>query len=324
MGHKLLRLMLAVTSIATPVAFDQAPSVPRWETAAGGRLEFEAASVRPSGPDSWASSNLDLDASDYFRYTGGLVTANGSLTNYILFAYKIEDASEYPRIQAQLPKWAQERQFYLEARPDGSPTKDQLRLMVRSLLGERFRFTLHTETRQLPAYVLTLEKPGIPGPGLQAHPEDGLCTKPFEAAASGSPASGPPASSPPASKPPGSKPPMCELVLWPEKNGLTQMRIMAHTIAQIAGELTTVGVPMGGMDMLPVLDETGLTGGFDLTVDFLRESRKPRPPDADSEPGPTGPAFMEALRKQAGLKLTKQTGPITTFVIDRVEPLSEN
>jgi len=306
--------LLEVSSLVASVSFAQTPSVPRWEAAAaGGKLEFEVASVRPIGPGSPASANLDLDASDYFRYTGGLVTANGLLTNYILFAYKIEDASEYPRIQAQLPKWAQSARFYLEARPDGSPTKDQLRLMVRSLLADRFRLALHTETHPLPAYALTLERPGSLGPGLQPHPEDGLCTKPFDAA---SRLPGP-------SKPANSKPPMCALIVWPE-NGLTEMRIMAHTMEQIAGELTTVGVPMGGMDMLPVLDETGLTGGFDLTVDFARESRTPRTPDAESEPGPTGPTFMEALRKQGGLKLTKHTGPVTTFVIDHVEPLLEN
>ena len=36
------------------------------------------------------------------------------------------------------------------------------------------------------------------------------------------------------------------------------------------------------------------------------------------------PALVEALRKQLGFKLVKQIGPVSTYVLDHVEMLSDN
>ena len=41
----------------------------------------------------------------------------------------------------------------MDARAEGNPTKDEVRLMMQALLAERFKLVLHTETRQLPAYL---------------------------------------------------------------------------------------------------------------------------------------------------------------------------
>src|SRR6185312_12640694 len=228
-------LVLLAAAVAHSATLAQTPIAPTWQVAAGGKLEFEVAAIRQAGPSSSEIGNVDLDSSDYFvRYTGGLVTTSGSLTNYIIFAYKIEDASEYPRVQAQLPRWAQTAQFYLEARPPALPgaipTKDQLRLMVQSLLADRFKLVLHTEIRPHPAYLLTLDRPGAPGSLLQQHPEDALCTRASDQ------------TDRPATKSLSAPPPRCELIVWRTDSGLTHMRIMAHTMSQIAGELSNVGV----------------------------------------------------------------------------------
>jgi uncharacterized protein (TIGR03435 family) len=274
-------------------------------------LEFEVASVRQKGPGSANyPGNLDLDSSDYFlRYTGGLVTTNGRLINYLIFAYKIADTSQYPLLQAQLPKWAQEEEFTVEARGGSHPTKDQVRLMMQSLLAARFKLALHTETRQLPTYALVLDKPGTPGPQLQSHPDDALCTTM-------------PDKSTPAAKTPQAQP-MCELITWPV-NRLSHMRMMAFTMEQIAGGLEEIGTLMGGLDHLPILDRTGLAGRFDINLEFLRTLKNSQPPSADSTPEDPAPTFVEALRTQAGLKLVKQTGPVDVFILDHVEPPSEN
>jgi uncharacterized protein (TIGR03435 family) len=286
------------------------PQIPRWQQAAGGKLEFEVASVRRRAPGSaYYPGNLDLDATDYFRYTGGLVTTNGRLINYILFAYKISDPSQYPLLQAQLPKWAQTEEFIVDARGAASPTKDQLRLMMQSLLAARFQLVLHTETRQLPAYALVLDKPGKPGPQLQPHPDDELCTKM------------PDKSAPPA-KATGAQP-WCGLIVSPV-NGQSHVRMMAFTMEQIEGGLEQIGTLMGGLEPLPVLDETGLTGTFDIDLEFLRTPKNPSPPATDSAPTDPAPTFTDALKTQAGLKLIKQTALVNVFVIDHVEPPTEN
>jgi len=289
----------------------QTTGVPQWQTAAGGKLSFEVASVRQKTPGSPYSANVDLEGSDYFpRYHGGLVTTDGLLANYIAFAYKIEDAGQYPLLQAQLPKWAQTEQFHVEARPQGNPTKDQIRLMMQSLLADRFRLTLHIEARQLPMYALLLDKPGKPGPQLHPHPEDGLCT------AMPDPAT-------PAVK--NSTPrPFCGLIVFTDNPQLRHMRMMDFSMDQIAGGLATVGATAGGLDHIPVLDQTGLTGKFDIDLNFLRAPKAGQPPAPEPQAEEPGPSFIEALKTQAGLKLARQIGQVNVFIIDHIESPAEN
>jgi uncharacterized protein (TIGR03435 family) len=286
----------------------QSQKVPNWQAIAGDKMEFEAASVRPNNPDARYSGNVDLDASDYFRYTGGLVMATGLPVNYIIFAYKISDTSQYPLIQAQMPKWTQSEQFYVEARPPGKPTKDQVRLMIQSLLADRFKLAVHTEVRQIQVYALVLDKPGKPGPQLKPHPDDELCTVM-------------PDQSVPAVHT-ATLAPFCGL-LFARDGSMTHMKIASWTMGQIAGALSTTAARMGGLDLLPVLDETGLSGRFDIDVAFVRPPRD-RPSGTDTEPEVPGTSFIEALKSQAGLKLVKKMGPVDVLVIDHMERPSEN
>ena len=61
------------------------------------------------------------------------------------------------------------------AAPEGTtPTRDEFRRMLQALLAERFRLKTHRETRELPVYVLTAEKPQLkPSPG------EGTCKRDF-------------------------------------------------------------------------------------------------------------------------------------------------
>ncbi|MGA7158732.1 MAG: TIGR03435 family protein [Acidobacteriaceae bacterium] len=270
---------------------------------------FEVASLRPISPNviSDPPSDLDLDASDESRYTGGLISANGYLINFIIFAYKIADTTQYPLTDAQLPPWAHTQRFHLEARPIGTPTKDQIRLMVQLLLKDRFHLSVHNETRQLPVYALVLDKPNKPGPQLKPSPSDSPCTP--HAPSSDSSASQPPT--------------YCAPFFTHDADGLWHMKILDWTMQQIAGDIATIAANMGALDPRPVLDQTGLNGRFDLTLDFVRESRIPQPNDA-SAPQVSGLTFSGALKKQAGLLLIKQTGPVNAIIIDHVDQPSEN
>ena len=70
----------------------------------------------------------------------------------------------------------------------------------------------------------------------------------------------------------------------------------------------------------PVLDKTGLEGGYDFELVFSRISSKPQ--DAGPHDG-SGPSIVTAVRK-LGLNLVSQRGPCEYFMIEHVEKPSEN
>jgi uncharacterized protein (TIGR03435 family) len=77
----------------------------------------------------------------------------------------------------------------------------------------------------------------------------------------------------------------------------------------------------------PVVDQTGLNGTFDFVVEYVGVSLSAvvaAGPGAPVESGEFGTPFVEALRKQLGLKLVKTEAPVRVLVIDRVEKPSEN
>ncbi len=139
------------------------------------RPSFEIASVKLNKSTDQAFSNFPMGPGDVYSSNGGRFSARGlPLVSYLFFAYKITgDQSE--AVRSQLPGWATTDRFDIEAKTDGDPakdTKDQMRLMVQSLLAERFRMDARYETKEVPVFAMTLAKPGKTGPQLRAHPAD--------------------------------------------------------------------------------------------------------------------------------------------------------
>ena len=92
---------------------------------------------------------------------------------------------------------------------------------------------------------------------------------------------------------------------------------------QIASLLGGFAGFLGGRDPRPILDQTGLSGKFDVNVEFVKDSGG-LDTEIGSDSGASGPTFTGALKNQLGLKLVKQTGPVPVFVIDHIERPSEN
>lgn len=122
------------------------------------KLEFDAASVKQNAPSEPGvpvdqHSNVPLGPGNVYTPTGGLFSAtNFPLLTYINFAYKVSD-KQLQSIQAQVPEWARNERYTIQARTDKQDiTKDQIRLMLRSLLADRFKLAVHYETRQVPIY----------------------------------------------------------------------------------------------------------------------------------------------------------------------------
>jgi uncharacterized protein (TIGR03435 family) len=70
----------------------------------------------------------------------------------------------------------------------------------------------------------------------------------------------------------------------------------------------------------PVIDQTGLSGRFDITLDWAPNEVANPVPDNDS----SFPDLFTALKNQLGLKLESTKGLIDILVIDHVEKPSEN
>ena len=71
-----------------------------------------------------------------------------------------------------------------------------------------------------------------------------------------------------------------------------------------------------------MVDQTGLSGTFDFTIEFTPEDRRGSPPDAAADNG--GPTLVEALREQLGIKLESRKSQVDMLVVDHVEHLIEN
>ena len=140
----------------------QPSKVPDWQIAAGGKMEFDIASVKQDTAavnEQTVNSNIPLGPMDLFTPTGGLLSAtNFPLIQYVVFAYKLT-SNQAQTVRSQLPKWANTSRYDIEARAGANTTKDQFRLMVQALLADRFKLVVHFDTKQLPVLAMVLDKP---------------------------------------------------------------------------------------------------------------------------------------------------------------------
>ena len=80
----------------------------------------------------------------------------------------------------------------------------------------------------------------------------------------------------------------------------------------------------------PVIDKTGLTGLFDVKLEWTPGSEQapgPFGPNPDAPPPPadsSGPSIFTALQEQLGLRLDSTKGPVEVVVIDSAQKPSEN
>jgi bla regulator protein blaR1 len=162
-------LLLSLAYVVIAVLAAQTPG--DWQTAAGGKMAFEVASIKLAKPGTFTMPTFFLDLGDG-KPPGARFSGSWPLAAYIWFAYKLDTFQS--DLRAQLPKWANDDSV-IDAKADGNPTKDQMRLMMQSLLADRFKLRAHLEAKQVPVLALTLVKPGKLGPKLLPHSEGPPC-----------------------------------------------------------------------------------------------------------------------------------------------------
>ena len=141
--------------LAVAPGFCQAPS-------------FDAASIKPSeegeGHTGWHTRK------------GYMVLQNMDLRKLVAIAYDLTDE----RVLGA-PKWATEDRYYIEARAAGPADDPELKLMLQSLLAERFQLKIHRESRTVSGYYLMTIKdrlkidpdPETPEPGKDGSKSNG-------------------------------------------------------------------------------------------------------------------------------------------------------
>ena len=116
---------------------------------------FEVASVKPSVIRTTEGGRSRIE------YSADRVTMrNVDLKECVQWAYRVE----YYQIPA--PNSLDGKGYDILAKAAGAVPVSELRRMLQQLLAERFKLTVHRETKTLPVYALTVAKggPKLPGP----------------------------------------------------------------------------------------------------------------------------------------------------------------
>ena len=268
---------------------------------------FEVASVKPSIPD---PVGLRVPA----PVTGRFTSFNARLRDLVSIAYGVFDF----QVDGG-PDWQTSRRFDIQA-----TTKEPLfgieamRPMLKALLADRFKLTVHSETREMPIYALVVT--GGDQPGAKMTPPATDCPKAAEDLAMGRAGRGALAALLQAGRgSPCAILPVPPPLLPAAVAGSMTVRSNAGSMADLARFL----MPHTGR---PVQDRTGLNGLYDWEMTFHVEgggrialAARPDiiitpPPPPPGTPRP--PSVMVALEEQLGLKLESTRGLVEIVVID--------
>jgi uncharacterized protein (TIGR03435 family) len=270
--------------------------------------KFEVASVKPGPPDGIGSMNggpLPVGPFNQTNHDPGRITwTNVRLGRVIQVAYD----SPIDRISG--PDWLFDDVVSIAATvPTGTSVGD-FKLMVQSLLAERFKLTVHRETKQVSGYALEVAKNG---PKLKESAK-GLVKESKGDVKRDEACRG------------------CNAIVIQDESGFPAPRPGNPMFLPGSGFSATIAVNgknrasvlYGGAKAIadylgnaigsPVVDRTGLTGIYDIHLEFVPDA--PNATTAAAEPG-TG--IFDAVQSQLGLKLAAAKVPVETLVVDHVE-----
>ena len=251
--------------------------------------QFEVAVLKQSPPGA-APPRAQL------RPTGQVDISAGPLNRVIGLAWNLPDP---PGPFLVAPKWVDTALFDVTGRAFATPNpanqaqldEDLIRLMLRTLVADKLQIKWHMEDRPLPAFTIVAEAPKM------AKADPTKRTRCYDGAPPGSAAA---------------KPPQFGRLLTCQNVSMEQFGQM---LPVVAADYTRV----------PALDQTGLQGGYDFTLDFspIARVQGPRPEPGAANAGvaldPTGAlSLQDAMRRQLGLRLEETKRPVPVLVIDSI------
>jgi uncharacterized protein (TIGR03435 family) len=265
---RVVEIVALACVLVTPAVMGQAPT---FEVAS---VKLNKSGVPQSGPQ------LQL---------GGRVTLiNRTLRYLVQFAYSsLETPLHDPQIVGG-PDWADDDRFDITAKMEGDPpplpaTANLARVMMRSVLTDRFQLKVRSELRDLPVYELVLARQDRKlGPGLRARLD--TCERPV-----------------PQFKEPDLRgdTPLCGLL----RGGRGTLNYRGVPISSLLRPSA-----LGGLDRI-VIDQTRLRGIFDIDLTWA----------ADTAASADAASMFTAVQEQLGLRLRPTRAPVEVLVIESAQ-----
>ena len=274
-------------------AVRQTPDGNRERTvAAAARSRFEVASIKPS----FSGTIMNV------RPLPGRLVADATLQVLMQYAYGVQ-----PFQLLGGPGWLTSDRYAIEGKADAAVNRDQLFLMLKALVEDRFQLETHRETRELPAFTLVAARGGLKLPA----PKEGGCVESLADAAvewaGGRMAV--PGELPPAKSRCGSATATIDVSAH-IRGGKIAMPEFVRMLSLVLGR--------------PVVDQTGFAPLFDLQLDFVPDDTTPAMPPPPPGSGITGPSIATALQQQLGLRLESTKSPVDVIVVDHAERPAAN
>lgn len=308
-----------------------------WSQAADQSLTFDAASVKPAEmPKPDARGRIMLGGP-----SGGPGTKDPGRIHYPFMSLKqlLTVAYDVKSYQVNGPVWLDSERFEITATMPPQTTKEQFHVMLQNLLAERFKMTVHKETKELPMYALEVAKNG---PKLTE--SDGKA-QPLDP-------DGPPPPLP--SGGPKMGPDGFPQLPFSGRAGMFGIMMPGRARLVATGQsMQDLATRLGNQLSKPVVDETGLAKKYDFTLTFAPDGMNGpmgpmpppgagegrggamvavAPPGAGPSPGGSGdsanavkpeaeapPDIFHALQAQLGLRLESKKGPVEIVVVDHME-----
>ncbi len=256
------------------------------------------ASVKPSVESANAMDNVNRG----LHIDGAMVNFNGMpMKWYIHYAFTVREN------QISGPDWLSSERVDIVAKLPAGATREQIPAMMQALLADRFKMTLHRESKDLPVYALIVGKGGMK---MKESPLD-----------------------PDTDDGPGKA--NVDVNVTGQERGATISLGKGASVTFDGLRLVAKKVAMPYLaDSLarfvdrPVIDMTGLKGTYDCTLDYNLDDVRalilssappgtPLPP-RQADVGETGVSLMDSLAA-VGLKMEPRKAPLDVLVIDRME-----
>jgi uncharacterized protein (TIGR03435 family) len=222
----------------------------------------------------------------------------------LLKAYGVKD------YQIEAPEWVHQEHYNIVAKIPPGTSQENFERMLQGLLKERFQMAHHHETRRFAVYQLISDKAG---PKIKRSEDQ-------------------PTATPEAVERISKTPDDDAFPRLPPGTGPVSKSTVRNERCRFSARMTTMAGLSGFLEYQigrPVIDRTGLTGGFDFKLDFstiglgggmngvraaaasarVAEGLPPLPDDG-------GPLLFAAVQQQLGLKLESTKAPLDVIVVD--------
>lgn len=292
-------MLFAAAGGAGALAAAQDTAVPSAAVPAAEGPQFEVATIKIN------KSGDTRTQFDLVPGSGRVAVINMQLRGVIQSAYRV------PADQLlNVPDWVTRTRVDIIAKADPAASVQQLQTMLQPLLVERLKLRFHRETRERDIYALVLAREdGALGPNLKRSATDCAVLGAAPRNTLQAPA-------------PGAAP-ACGLI----PSGPGRIVARGFGIGPLVAILNIGSKVLGRQ----IIDQTGLTGGFDIDLTYtpdalsaaaLANRQGPPPPQAGLV-DPHGPTLFQALQDQLGLKVEARKQALEMMVVDSIEPPTE-